>query len=72
MLDGSVATLLTIHYNLCLGTIAMYLKTRLDLQPIVDKLLSFESKWVTPLYFDILLRWLYVAANIVSPNLGMA
>lgn len=44
MLDGSVATLLTIHYNLCLGTIAMYLKTRLDLQPIVDKLLSFESK----------------------------
>ncbi|KAF5345829.1 hypothetical protein D9756_010898 [Leucocoprinus leucothites] len=41
-LDGSVGTLLTIHYNLCLGTIAKYLKDRPDLQPIVDKLQAFE------------------------------
>ncbi|KAJ3568328.1 hypothetical protein NP233_g5786 [Leucocoprinus birnbaumii] len=41
-LDGSVGTLLTIHYNLCLGTIAKYLKKRPDLQPIVDKLQTFE------------------------------
>ncbi|KAF9057220.1 acyl-CoA dehydrogenase/oxidase [Panaeolus papilionaceus] len=41
-MDGSVGTLLTIHYNLCLGTIAKYLPTRPDLQPIVDKLVSFE------------------------------
>ncbi|KAF9443135.1 acyl-CoA dehydrogenase NM domain-like protein [Macrolepiota fuliginosa MF-IS2] len=41
-LDGSAGTLLTIHYNLCLGTIVRCLKNRPDLQPIVDKLLSFE------------------------------
>jgi hypothetical protein len=43
-LDGSVATLLTIHYNLCLGTIVRYLKNRPDLKPLVYKLLSFEWK----------------------------
>ncbi|PPQ65120.1 hypothetical protein CVT24_003011 [Panaeolus cyanescens] len=42
MMDGSVATLLTIHYNLCLGTLARYLPNRPDLQPIAEKLVSFE------------------------------
>ncbi|KAF5319139.1 hypothetical protein D9619_008532 [Psilocybe cf. subviscida] len=42
ILDASVATLLTIHYNLCLGTIATYLAKRPDLQPIVQKLVTFE------------------------------
>ncbi|PPQ72286.1 hypothetical protein CVT24_004675 [Panaeolus cyanescens] len=41
-LDSSVFILLSIHYNLCLGTITKYLPNRPDLQPIVDKLLSFE------------------------------
>lgn len=43
-LDGSAATLLTIHYNLCLGTIATYLPRRPDLRPIVEKLVTFEWK----------------------------
>ncbi|KXN83885.1 Acyl-coenzyme A oxidase [Leucoagaricus sp. SymC.cos] len=36
-----IGTLLSIHYNLCLGTIVKYLDDRPDLKPIVDRLLLF-------------------------------
>ncbi|KAJ7121122.1 acyl-CoA dehydrogenase NM domain-like protein [Mycena epipterygia] len=39
MMDGAVATLLTIHYNLCIGTIAMFPAGK---QHILKQLLSFE------------------------------
>ncbi|KAJ7485054.1 acyl-CoA dehydrogenase NM domain-like protein [Mycena galericulata] len=39
MMDGATATLLTIHYNLCVGTIAMLAAGK---QHILEKLLSFE------------------------------
>ncbi|KAG7440704.1 acyl-CoA dehydrogenase NM domain-like protein [Guyanagaster necrorhizus] len=42
VMDFSVGTILTIHYNLCIGTLAMYLDHRPDLKDIVDRLLSFE------------------------------
>ncbi|KAF8981706.1 hypothetical protein BDQ17DRAFT_1549424 [Cyathus striatus] len=34
--DGAAITLLTIQYNLILGTLSMYLSERSDLQSIVD------------------------------------
>lgn len=37
-LDGAATTLLTIHYNLCLGTLAPYAKTRRDLRQLVKDL----------------------------------
>ncbi|KAG7441051.1 acyl-CoA dehydrogenase NM domain-like protein [Guyanagaster necrorhizus] len=42
VMDVSVATLLTIHFNLCIGTLAMYLDRRPDLKETIDRLLSFE------------------------------
>ncbi|KAF9467065.1 acyl-CoA dehydrogenase NM domain-like protein [Collybia nuda] len=42
VMDGAASTLLTIHYNLCIGTLAMYLNHRPDLRDTVDRLLSFE------------------------------
>ncbi|KAJ7099112.1 acyl-CoA dehydrogenase NM domain-like protein [Mycena epipterygia] len=39
MMDGAVATLLTIHYNLCVGTITMFPAGK---QNILKQLLSFE------------------------------
>ncbi|KAF9467082.1 acyl-CoA dehydrogenase NM domain-like protein [Collybia nuda] len=41
-MDGAALTLMTIHYNLCIGTLAMYLDHRPDLKEIIDRLLSFE------------------------------
>ncbi|KAJ7611283.1 acyl-CoA dehydrogenase NM domain-like protein [Roridomyces roridus] len=38
-MDGAAATLLTIHYNLCLGTISMFPESKAEL---VKKLLAFE------------------------------
>ncbi|KAJ8487671.1 hypothetical protein ONZ45_g14251 [Pleurotus djamor] len=40
--DGATATLLTIHFNLCIGTILNHSKGRKDLSKIVQQLLSFE------------------------------
>ncbi|TFY83070.1 hypothetical protein EWM64_g940 [Hericium alpestre] len=40
--DISVATLLTIHYNLCSGTIAMFAAGRPELRRVLQQLLSFE------------------------------
>ncbi|KAF7345619.1 Acyl-CoA dehydrogenase NM domain-like protein [Mycena venus] len=39
LLDGAAATLLTIHYNLCVGTIAMFPTGKED---VLKRLLSFE------------------------------
>ena len=40
--DGSVGTLLTIHFNLCIGTVAMFASERPDLAESLDQLLRFE------------------------------
>ena len=40
--DGSVGTLLTIHFNLCIGTVAMFVSERPDLAESLDQLLRFE------------------------------
>ncbi|TFK56913.1 acyl-CoA dehydrogenase NM domain-like protein [Heliocybe sulcata] len=42
VLDGSVGTLLTIHYNLCCGTLAMFAIGRPDLRRLLDDLLSYR------------------------------
>ncbi|KAJ7896835.1 acyl-CoA dehydrogenase NM domain-like protein [Mycena leptocephala] len=39
LMDGAAATLLTIHYNLCVGTVAMF---PVGNQHILERLLSFE------------------------------
>lgn len=44
VMDVSVATILTIHFNLCVGTLAMYLDSRPDLRQTIDRLLKFEWK----------------------------
>ncbi|EEB91389.1 hypothetical protein MPER_10256, partial [Moniliophthora perniciosa FA553] len=41
-MDFAVATLLTIHYNLCAGTLAMYASERPDVAVLLEKLLSFD------------------------------
>ncbi|KAH9477756.1 Peroxisomal acyl-coenzyme A oxidase 3 [Psilocybe cubensis] len=42
MMDCSAGTLVTIHYNLCGGTLSMYAGDREDVAQILEKLLSFE------------------------------
>ncbi|KAK0495006.1 acyl-CoA dehydrogenase NM domain-like protein [Armillaria luteobubalina] len=42
VMDGATGTLLTIHFNLCIGTLAMHYRKRSDLKPILQQLLSFE------------------------------
>ncbi|KAK0230056.1 acyl-CoA dehydrogenase NM domain-like protein [Armillaria fumosa] len=42
VMDSSVGTILTIHFNLCLGTLAMYLDSRPDLKQTIERLLRFE------------------------------
>ncbi len=46
-MDGGAATLLTIHFNLCIGTLAMHYRKRPDLKPILQQLLSFEVSCVS-------------------------
>jgi hypothetical protein len=41
-MDGSVPLLLTIHYNLYAGTLAMFAKGRPDIQAALEKALRFE------------------------------
>jgi len=42
-IDGSVGVLLTIQYNLYIGTLAMFASERPDLQAAMDKALRFET-----------------------------
>ncbi|KIJ27122.1 hypothetical protein M422DRAFT_271734 [Sphaerobolus stellatus SS14] len=42
IMDGSVGTLLTIQYNLCLGTLAHFAENRPDLQRIISEVLNFD------------------------------
>lgn len=41
--DGAATTLLTIHINLVIGTLARYVRGRRDLWPLIDDLLSFRK-----------------------------
>ncbi|KAI0053147.1 acyl-CoA dehydrogenase NM domain-like protein [Auriscalpium vulgare] len=41
--DGAAATLLTIQYNLAVGTLSPHLRVRPDLSPLVDDLLSYRK-----------------------------
>lgn len=41
-IDGSAATLLTIQYNLCAGTLATYLPEQPSLAPLLQRVLDFE------------------------------
>jgi hypothetical protein len=41
-LDGAASTLLTIQYNLCLGTLSPFLKERKDLLPLAAALLKYR------------------------------
>ncbi|GJJ05958.1 hypothetical protein Clacol_000145 [Clathrus columnatus] len=41
-LDGSVATLLTIQYNLCLGTLATFGNGRSDVEKIISEVLDYR------------------------------
>ncbi|KAI1172925.1 acyl-CoA dehydrogenase/oxidase [Nemania sp. FL0916] len=42
MRDTGMGIALSIHWNLCIGTIASYASRRLDLVPLLEKLLKFE------------------------------
>lgn len=42
-IDGSALTLLTIQYNLCLGTISKYLPRRKDLLPLAQRLADYTT-----------------------------
>ncbi|KAI9436922.1 acyl-CoA dehydrogenase NM domain-like protein [Lactarius indigo] len=41
-LDGAAATLLTLQYNLCAGTLATYLPEQPDLAPLLQRVLDFD------------------------------
>ncbi|KAI0292233.1 acyl-CoA dehydrogenase NM domain-like protein [Multifurca ochricompacta] len=41
-IDGAAATLLTLQYNLCAGTLATYLPHQPDLAPLLQRVLDFE------------------------------
>jgi hypothetical protein len=40
--DGAAATLLTIQYNLCAGTLLTYLSGQPDLAPLIQRVMDFE------------------------------
>ncbi|KAH7311388.1 hypothetical protein B0I35DRAFT_357141 [Stachybotrys elegans] len=42
-LDTATTTILTMHWNLCIGTIASFLPRRPDLLPLVEDLLAFKA-----------------------------
>ncbi len=41
-IDGAAATLVPIQYNLCAGTLAMYLLEQPGLAPLLQRVLHFE------------------------------
>jgi hypothetical protein len=45
--DGAAATLLTIHYNLCMGTLSSFARDRQDLHPILASLAEHRSMSAT-------------------------
>ena len=45
-MDGSVGTLLTIHYNLAVGTLAMFARGRPDVQRSLRRMLTFQTSCV--------------------------
>ena len=47
IMDGSVGTLLTIHYNLVAGTLAMFARDRPDVQRTLQRMLSFQTSCVS-------------------------
>jgi acyl-CoA oxidase len=49
-MDGSVGTLLTIHYNLVAGTLAMFARGRPDVQRTLQRMLSFQTSCVLKSY----------------------
>ena len=46
IMDGSVGTLLTIHYNLTVGTLAMFAQGRPDVQSSLQRMLTFQTSCV--------------------------
>lgn len=46
-MDGSVGTLLTIHYNLAAGTLAMFARGRPDVQRSLQRMLTFQTSCVS-------------------------
>jgi len=46
-MDGSVGTLLTIHYNLTIGTLAMFARGRPDVQSALQRMLTFQTSSVS-------------------------
>ncbi|EIN05643.1 acyl-CoA oxidase [Punctularia strigosozonata HHB-11173 SS5] len=42
-LDASALTIMTIHYNLCMGTISSFLPQRPDLRPLLKSLSEFKT-----------------------------
>lgn len=46
-MDGSVGTLLTIHYNLAAGTLAMFARDRPDIQRSLRRMLAFQTSYVS-------------------------
>ena len=53
-MDGAVASLISLHLNLCAGTLARRAVGRPDLQYLLNKLLNFEIMWVSSLYRYVL------------------
>ena len=41
-IDGAAATLVTLQYNLCAGTLATYLPEQPTLAPLLQRVLDFE------------------------------
>jgi acyl-CoA oxidase len=41
-IDGAAATLLTLQYNLCAGTLATYLPQQPSLAPLLHRVLDFQ------------------------------
>jgi hypothetical protein len=48
-MDGSVGTLLTIHYNLAAGTLAMFARGRPEVQRSLQRMLTFQTSYVSDL-----------------------
>lgn len=41
-IDGAAATLLTLQYNCCAGTLANFIKTQPDVSDVLKKVLNFD------------------------------
>ena len=51
--DGGALTLISIQYNLFVGTVAPFATKRPDLLWILQRALNFEISWVLPLFRQI-------------------